>query len=189
MRRAVFLDRDGTIARDVHYCRCLDDFVLLPGVPQAIGLLNEHGFKVVVITNQSGIARGYLTEETLHLIHLKMRDELQKHGASVDAIYFCPHHPDDNCECRKPRPTLIFKAAKDLDIDLRLSYMVGDDIKDVEAGRSAGCRTVWIAQDPSQAEGLPHHQLPDHVADSLHEATSWVARDAESRSVQHRASI
>ena len=187
-RRAVFLDRDGTIARDVHYCRCVEDFVLLPGAPQAIRALNDRGLKAVVITNQSGIARGYFTEETLRLIHLKMRNELQQHGASVDAIYFCPHHPDDNCQCRKPKPALILKAAEELDIALGLSYMIGDDLKDVEAGRSAGCRTIWIASDSSRAAGLPDHQLPDHVADSLYAATIWLLRDAEPGTVQRQAS-
>lgn len=92
--RAIFLDRDGTIARDVHYCRRVEDFELLPTVPQAIKLLNANGFKMVVITNQSGIARGgYFTEETLAQIHKKMEEELAEYGAHVDAIYYCPHYP------------------------------------------------------------------------------------------------
>ena len=95
--KAVFLDRDGTIAEDVPYCRRVEDFKLLENTPQGIKLLNEHGFKVVVITNQSGIARGYFTEEMLSQIHDKMRRELAKSGARVDAVYYCPHHPDDDC--------------------------------------------------------------------------------------------
>jgi D,D-heptose 1,7-bisphosphate phosphatase len=124
MNKAVFLDRDGTIARDVHYCRRVEDFELLPTVPEAIKLLNTNGFKVVVVTNQSGIARGYFTEQTLEQIHQKMKDELANHNAWVDAIYYCPHHPDDGCDCRKPGTALFLKAARELDIDLARSYVV-----------------------------------------------------------------
>jgi histidinol-phosphate phosphatase family protein len=181
LRRAVFLDRDGTVAKDVHYCRHVDDFVLLPGVPQAIRLLNESGFKAIVVTNQSGVGRGYFTEETLSHIHQKMTEELGKHGARVDAIYHCPHHPDDDCACRKPKPALLLKAAQDMDIRLDLSYMIGDDPKDVEAGRSAGCRTVWLTPHSSLGQALPQHQSPDHTAESLYEATTWLIQDARSR--------
>jgi histidinol-phosphate phosphatase family protein len=182
-KRAVFLDRDGTICRDVHYCSRAEDFEILPGVPQAIRLLNEHGFKVVVVTNQSGIARGYFTEQTLSLIHHKMKQELQEHGAFVDAVYFCPHHPDDNCECRKPKAWLLLRAAKDIGIDLGLSYMIGDNAKDVEAGKTAGCKTVWIAVGPGNRKGKPQHESPEHIASSLYRAVEWVLHDAQSKVV------
>ena len=178
--RAVFLDRDGTIASDIPYCRRIEDFKILPGVPSAIGLLNRQGFRVVVITNQSGIARGYYTEETLTLIHNKMRGELREAGASIDAIYVCPHHPDERCECRKPKPTLIMKAADDLGILLEHSYMVGDDAKDIQAGRAAGCRTIWLTADPTfqrQVSGPPS----DHIAANLSEAVEWLLSDAVRR--------
>lgn len=183
MRRAVFLDRDGTISRDVNYCRRAEDFEILPGVPQAIRLLNDHGFKVVVITNQSGIARGYFTEETLSLIHHKMKEELQEHGAFLDAIYFCPHHPDDHCECRKPKASLLLRAAQDIGIDLGLSYMIGDDPKDVQAGNAAGCKTVWIDVELTYMNGKPQHESPDHIASSLYRAVEWVLQDAQSNLV------
>ncbi len=141
MPKAVFLDRDGTIARDVPYCSRPEDFELLPGAAEGIKLLNEHGFKVVVVTNQSGIARGYFTEGMLARIHDKMQKELAKHGAHVDAIYYCPHHPDDNCDCRKPKPKMLFQAAIDLDIELGESYVIGDGEMDVELARQAGCKT------------------------------------------------
>lgn len=181
VRRAVFLDRDGTIAKNVHYCSSVDDFVLLPGAAQAIGLLNQGGFTAVVITNQSGIGRGYFTEETLSDIHRKMVEELAKYGARVDAIYHCPHHPDDNCLCRKPKPAMLLRAAQEMGITLGLSYMIGDHLNDVEAGRSAGCRTVWLSAPPHQERGLPQHQCPDHIAESLSEAATWLLRDALSR--------
>jgi histidinol-phosphate phosphatase family protein len=136
MRSAVFLDRDGTIARDVHYCRRLEDFELLPTVTEAIRLLNENGFKVVVVTNQSGIARGYFTERTLAQIHDKMEVELAEYGAWVDAIYYCPHHPDEGCSCRKPGTALFHKAAREQGIDLESSYVVGDMQMDIDAGKA-----------------------------------------------------
>jgi D-glycero-D-manno-heptose 1,7-bisphosphate phosphatase len=185
--RAVFLDRDGTIARDVHYCRDPRDFEVLPRVPAAIRTLNEHGYKVVVITNQSGIARGYFTLETLSLIHEKMAAELARDNAFVDAIYLCPHHPDEECVCRKPKPALLLQAARDIGIALDRSYMIGDDIKDVQAGNAAGCRTVWlrpVAVDCTDGradaadQGGRHSAASHHVAADLFEAVEWLLTDA-----------
>ena len=113
---------------------------MLPGVAEGIKLLNEHDFKVVVVTNQSGIARGYFTERMLAEIHNKMITQLAEHGAHVDAIYYCPHHPDDKCECRKPKPKMLFQAAIDLDINLSQSYVIGDSEMDVELAKRAGCK-------------------------------------------------
>jgi histidinol phosphatase-like enzyme len=106
----------------------------------------------------------------------------------VDAIYFCPHHPDDDCACRKPKPALLLKAAQDMDIALGLSYMIGDDPKDVETGRSAGCRTVWLTPHSSLEQAFLQHQSPDHTAESLYEATTWLLQDAQSRPVQEMRS-
>lgn len=172
MNKAVFLDRDGTIARDVHYCRQVEDFELLPGVPEAIRMLNENGFKVVVITNQSGIARGYFTEDTLAQIHQKMKDELAKHGAWVDAIYYCPHHPDDNCECRKPKTALFHKAAKDYNIDLKASHAVGDMAIDIEAGKALGLRTALVTTGPSRGSNVINP--PAYTAVNLLEAVQRI---------------
>ena len=177
LHRAVFLDRDGTIAEDVHYCRRLEDFHILPRVPAAIKLLNQEGYKVVVITNQSGIARSYFTEETLARIHDRMKSDLQRDGASIDAIYVCPHHPDEGCECRKPKPLLLLRAAREIGITLDRSYMVGDDPKDVQAGRAAGCRTVWLTAVPAQ-QGHGPSPLSHHVAPDLFEAVEWLLKDA-----------
>ncbi len=180
LHKAAFLDRDGTIAEDVHYCSRVEDFHILPRVATAIRLLNQHGYKVVVITNQSGIARGYFTADTLSSIHLKMEEELKRDSAHIDAIYVCPHHPDDGCECRKPKPALLLKAARDISIALGQSYMVGDDIKDVQAGRAAGCRTVWLNPDPSQQ--IQDARLSStHVAIDLYEAVEWLLQDAQTQ--------
>jgi histidinol-phosphate phosphatase family protein len=175
--RAVFLDRDGTIARDVHYCRRPEDFEILPTVPDAIRLLNENGFKVVVITNQSGVARGYFTEETLAQIHDKMRRELARYGASVDAVYYCPHHPDDRCECRKPKTALFQRAAEEHDIDFDVSYVVGDMQMDVAAGKALGCHTILVTTGPGKGEDIV--DPPDYVADSLLQAAHWITKQAK----------
>jgi D,D-heptose 1,7-bisphosphate phosphatase len=138
--KAVFIDRDDTINRDVPYCSRPEDFELLPGVGQGIKLLKDNGYKIVVITNQSGIARGYFTRETLDKIHDKMHHDLAEFDASVDAIYYCPHHPDEGCDCRKPEPKMVLNATKDLDIDIAQSYVIGDSDKDIEMGKRAGCK-------------------------------------------------
>jgi D,D-heptose 1,7-bisphosphate phosphatase len=182
MNRAVFLDRDGTIARDVHYCRRVEDFELLPTVPQAIRLLNENGFKVVVITNQSGLARGYFTEETLEQIHQKMKSELAKHNAWVDAIYYCPHHPDDGCDCRKPKTALFLRAAAELDIDFSRSYVVGDMQMDIDAGKALGCRTILVSNDPlcpipNPQSPVPKSESPNHIADNLLRVAERIVSD------------
>lgn len=168
--RAVFIDRDGTMARDVSYCCRPEDFDLFPATAKAIKLLSEHGFKVIVITNQSGVARGYFSEETLAEIHRKMETELAKEGIRVDGIYYCPHHPDDNCQCRKPKPGLVLQAAEDHDIDLERSFVIGDMPLDVAMGKAVHCRTVLIAITEDQCSG----PSPDHVASDLYEAARWV---------------
>lgn len=172
--RAVFLDRDGTIAKDAHYCCSIEDFEILPNVPQAIKLLNQHGFKIVVVTNQSGVGRGYFTEDTLIQIHEYMRRELAKHGAYVDAAYYCVHHPDDGCDCRKPKPGLLLKAAEELEIDLSQSFMVGDAERDIRAGKAAGCRTALIACDNGNSAVIS----PDFKSPDLLHAAQWVVREA-----------
>lgn len=170
--KAVFLDRDGTMAKDVYYCSRPEDFQLFPNTPKAVKLLNEHDFKVIVITNQSGIARGYFTRETLAKIHRKMKKELAKEGAWVDAIYHCPHHPDDNCNCRKPKPKLVLQAAKDFDIDLRCSFVVGDLQMDVELGSAVGCQTVLVGTAALANDGTK----PDTVVLNILEAARAILR-------------
>jgi len=180
--RAVFLDRDGTMAEDVHYCSRPEDFRLFPDTPKAIKLLNQHGFKVIIITNQSGIARGYFTEETLADIHRKMKDELAREGAHIDAIYYCPHHPDDNCDCRKPKPKLILQAAKEHQIDLKRSFVIGDLQMDVDLGRAVGCKTLLISRPSSPAnEGIK----ADAVAPDLWQAARIILKWCNIPQYQH----
>jgi D,D-heptose 1,7-bisphosphate phosphatase len=175
MNKAVFLDRDGTMAEDVHYCSRSDDFKLFPSTGQAIKQFKDMGFVVIVITNQSGIARGYFTEDTLAEIHSKMMRELAQDGVQLDAIYYCPHHPDANCECRKPKPKLILRAAKDFDLDLACSYMIGDLQSDIALGKAAGCKTLLISKQESEAPKDWIDQ-PDAIVPDLLEAVKIVRR-------------
>lgn len=150
-QKAVFLDRDGTINKYVGFLTKLEQFELLPGAAEAIKKINKSGYLAIIVTNQPVIARGECTWDELKEIHDKMETELGKEGAFVDAIYICPHHPDKgfdgelpeykfDCECRKPKPGLLFQAAKDFNIDLSQSIMIGDSERDIEAGKSAGCQ-------------------------------------------------
>ena len=143
-RRCVFIDRDDTIAKDVPYCDSPDKFHLFPGIPEQIKRLNDAGFLVVMITNQSGIGRGYFTEETLKAIHDRMNREIEAAGGHIDAIYYCPHRPDENCACRKPKTLMGERAAKDLGIDLSKSFMVGDSEADMGFGSALGCMIVRV---------------------------------------------
>jgi D-glycero-D-manno-heptose 1,7-bisphosphate phosphatase len=161
-QRAVFLDRDGTINTMAGFVTRPEEFVLLPGAAEAIRRINEGGFLAIVITNQPVIARGQCSLEDLETIHQKMESDLGKSGAYLDDLFFCPHHPDKgfpgerpeykiDCECRKPKPGMILAAAKKYHIDLAASWMVGDALRDIEAGKAAGCRTVFLTGDPEKA--------------------------------------
>lgn len=172
LRRAVFLDRDGTIAEDVSYCRRPEDFRVFARAAEAVAMLNEAGLAVVVVTNQSGLARGYFTEEALAQIHQKMKGELARYGAWVDAVYYCPHHPDDGCGCRKPATDLFQRAAEELGLALAGSYVVGDCEMDVRAGQTLGCQTVLVETGP--APWTPDGASPDHRALTLYEAAQWI---------------
>ncbi|GAA3080027.1 hypothetical protein GCM10020000_77330 [Streptomyces olivoverticillatus] len=150
-RPAVFLDRDGTVTEPRHYPSRPADLVLQPGVGPALRRLQDQGRRLVLVTNQSGLARGLFSLRTLDAMHRHLRAMLQAHGVRLDGIYVCPHHPDGTvdglsfrCACRKPEPGLLLGAAEELDIDLAASWMVGDFRSDVEAGRLAGCRTAWV---------------------------------------------
>ena len=154
-QRAIFLDRDGTINQTAGFIQRPEDFMLIDGAADAIKAINRAGYLAIVITNQPVIARGEVSLETLHMIHDKMETELGKEGAYLDALYYCPHHPDKgyegelleykiDCECRKPKPGMIRAAAKKYNIDIRESWMIGDSWRDVEAGEAAGCKTAFL---------------------------------------------
>lgn len=174
--KAVFVDRDDTINRDVPYCRRPEDFKLLLTVGAGIALLNREGFKVVVITNQSGIGRGYFTEEALAKIHEKMAADLADCGAHIDAVYYCPHHPDENCECRKPKPKLALQAIKDLKIDPGQSFVIGDRLMDVELARNIGSKSVMVPSAPGKKELQDCGVSPDYVCPDFESAVRWIIK-------------
>jgi D-glycero-D-manno-heptose 1,7-bisphosphate phosphatase len=140
--RALFMDRDGTVMVDVGYPRRPDDVELLPDAPSTLARLHDLGFKLVVVSNQSGVGRGLVTEEEAEAVHERFVDALRANGVELDGAYYCPHAPDEECSCRKPSPELLQRAARELGLDLPASFMVGDRDSDLEAGRRAGCRTI-----------------------------------------------
>lgn len=174
LRPAVFLDRDGTINVEVNYLGDPAGFQLLPGVTAAIRRLNQAGLPVIVVTNQSGIGRGYYSLDAMTAVHQRMAAELAAAGAHVDALYFCPHRPEDGCSCRKPAPGLLIHAAAELDIDLARSVMIGDKFSDLMAGQAVGCCTVLVLTGHGANEwALGDHLEPDHVAADLFSAVAW----------------
>lgn len=159
-QKAIFLDRDGTINKHIGFLRKPEELELLPGAAEAIKRINESGYLAIVVTNQPVIARGEVTVEELQVIHNKLETELGRQGAYIDGLYYCPHHPDKgfegevrelkiDCDCRKPKPGLILRAAEDFNIDLRYSWMIGDGANDIGCGKNAGCRTALLGTDES----------------------------------------
>lgn len=191
MRRAIFLDRDGTInamAYDpdhglVDSPATPDEFHLLPGAGAAIKRINEAGFLVVVVSNQPGIAKGRFTLSHLDAVTRKMHHELARSGARVDGVFYCLHHPEAvrdefriDCPCRKPKPGLLLQGARSLDIDLKHSYLIGDGINDVEAGAAAGCRTAWLGRRRCDVCEVMagNGAVPDYSAATLREAVDII---------------
>jgi len=144
-RPCVILDRDGVLNKKTHQDRYLaqwSDFEWLPGAKDGLALLRQHGYRIVVVTNQPGIASGLISNSNLQLIHQRMRQSAVLEGGDIDAIYYCPHSRDENCECRKPKPGMLFQAQRELQLDLTRSYFIGDDEREVQAGEAAGCKTL-----------------------------------------------
>lgn len=154
MNKAVFLDRDGTINEEVHYLHDIHDLHFIEGVPQALAQLKRLGYKLVVISNQSGIGRGYFDTGAVDRLHEYMNMLLEQQGAAIDAFYYCPHIARDCCRCRKPLPGMIEQAAADLDIDLSQSYMVGDKETDVLTAINAGCRYALLLSGHTVSEDV-----------------------------------
>ena len=183
-RRALLLDRDGTICEDVGYLGSVDGLRLLPRSAEAIVSAAEAGFQCVLITNQGGIARGVLDEARLDEIHDRLRELLAAEGARLDGIYYCPHHPDgevtryrSSCECRKPRAGMLLRARDEMGIDLESSYLVGDHLRDIEAGNAVGATTVLVLTGHGRDQldrDDPAESPPTHVAADLHSAVEWI---------------
>jgi D-glycero-D-manno-heptose 1,7-bisphosphate phosphatase len=191
-RPAVFIDRDGTISEEVGYINHPSRFRVFPYAASAIKLLNDHGWLAVIITNQAGVARGYFSESMIETVHNNLKQELRDKGARVDAIYYCAHHPTvgeppyrQECDCRKPKPGLITRATKDLDIALEQSWMIGDRYADVELARNAGLRSALVLSGYGRGEWenqrlLWKHQ-PDLVAENLLEAVESIVGSGQSQ--------
>ena len=149
---AIFLDRDGVLNKErKDYVKNVNELDIISGIEIPLKLLKEKGYLLIVITNQSAINRGYTTHESVKKIHSKLNTYLEKFNVSIDKFYYCPHRPNENCYCRKPKPGLLLQAAKDFDIDLKNSWMIGDSLTDTEAAASVGCRTILIKKNQTLA--------------------------------------
>lgn len=180
--RGVFVDRDGTLIRDVGYLVRPQELEILPRVPEAIRVLREHGLKVVLVTNQSAIARGFLREDELREIHRELKRQLAASDALLDGIYYCPHHPTEGsapyrvaCECRKPGPALAERAARELGLDTTRSYVVGDQMGDMGLASRIGAKGILIQKNKA-GNGEQKAEADFPVAGDLWEAAQWIVR-------------
>jgi D-glycero-D-manno-heptose 1,7-bisphosphate phosphatase len=186
-RRAVFMDRDGTISEEIGYVNHPSRYRVFPYSAEAVRLLNEAGWLAVLVTNQAGVARGYFTEEMIGSVHNILRAEMERGGARLDAIYYCAHHPSVgqppyrvDCDCRKPKPGLIRRAAEELEIDLEQSWMVGDRYSDIELARNAGVSAAFVLSGYGRGEWefqrVDWTTEPDLVAEDLLEAVRKIIK-------------
>lgn len=183
MNIAVFLDRDGTINEDTGYIDSFDRFRLLPNVFKAIQKLNQNGLHVFVVTNQSGVARGYLSMDFLVSLHKRMVKEFENNGCKINGIYICPHHPDEGCVCRKPRPGMLLRAAKEHGVTLHKSYVIGDKLIDIKLAHSVGTKGMLVLTGYGSEElrslnkSGNQEDKPDHIAANLNEAVNWILEE------------
>ncbi|MCI0660622.1 MAG: HAD family hydrolase [Acidobacteria bacterium] len=187
--RAILIDRDGTINEDVGFITQLSQLRLYNFAGESIKLINEAGRHAIVITNQSGIARGLFNEDFLLRLHGRIESLLSRDGARIDAFYFCPHHPEfgeppyrQDCDCRKPKAGMIRQAARDFNLELKECYVIGDRYRDVEMAHTAGAHSLMVMTGYGRAEYMSEHdswpQQPEHVAENLLEAVKWILRES-----------
>ncbi len=180
-RRAVFLDRDGTISEEYGYANHISRFQMFPFAAAAIRRLNEAEIPVMVVTNQSGIARGYFGEELVASIHERMRYELAAGGAHVDGVYYCPHVRADGCSCRKPEVGMLEQAAREHNLQIEGSTVVGDRYSDVALGHAGGCRSIFVLTGYGRGDYQWHHaswpRQPDNIVENLAEAVDLILKD------------
>lgn len=170
MNKAVFLDRDGVITEDIGYVNKIEDFKLLPNAVEGLVLLKN--YRLFIVTNQSGIGRGYYKFEDFFNYNKRVLEELKKHNIKIEKTYFCPHNPEDNCECRKPKTKMIKDAARDFGIDLGKSFMIGDKKIDVEMGHNAGCKSILVLTGNGMKE--KENANADYAARDLIDAAKWI---------------
>ena len=191
---AIFLDRDGTLIEEIGYLQRLEDIQIYPEAFEAVEKINQSGAQAIVITNQSAIARGLTTQEDLEQLHRLISGAFRQKGARIDAYYYCPHHPTEGtgihtrtCDCRKPQPGLLLRAAQERQLDLDASHMIGDTRRDIEAGHRAGCQSLLVKtgygqeellllddEQASSSSSINPLQRPDHVSISILEAVNWI---------------
>ena len=179
LNKVVFLDRDGTINRDSpDYIKSREAFEFLPGSLEAIKNLTHHGFVIIVVTNQSAVPRKLISLEELEFVHNMMAQTVALNGGEIKDVFYCPHMPDDGCDCRKPEPGLIYQAREKYEIDLTAAVMVGDSAKDIECARNAGCGKAVLVESGLRddvSEELKSKQIiPDYVAEDLLVAAEWI---------------
>ena len=184
----VFLDRDGTLNYDPGYLKIAADLKLLAGVGPALARLKKVGAKLVVVTNQSGVGRGILTLKDLEAIHARLQGLLEQEDVALDAIYFCPHHPDDGCRCRKPNVGMVERAVSELQLDFRRFYLIGDHARDIQLAHRVGAKSILLTPAPVDAQSLEtlktKQAMPDAMAKSMAEAVDWILNDAVKKSLQ-----
>jgi len=187
-RRAVFLDRDGVInerAAPHCYVTSPEQVVILPYAAEGIRRLRAQGFLAIMVTNQAGVGRGIMQLAELEAVQVRVRDELGRGSAVLDAIYYCPHAPSDGCDCRKPKDGMLRRAASDLRVDLSQSFMVGDSLSDVQAGQRAGCATILVRCGGAPEDGGALVRAPDYIAADLREVADIVAEVGRAARHQH----
>ncbi|MBI2653420.1 HAD family hydrolase [Candidatus Woesearchaeota archaeon] len=173
MNKAVFLDRDGVITEDIGYVNKIEDFKLLPNAVEGLVLLKN--YRLFIVTNQSGIGRGYYKFEDFFNYNKRVLEELKKHNIKIEKTYFCPHNPEDNCECRKPKTRFLEDAKKEFNISLKKSFVIGDRKSDFEMGRNVGCKTIHVLTgNGSNAKNEVH---PDYFARDLLDAAKWIIKN------------
>ena len=178
--RAVFLDRDGTVNTEVDYLSSVKDLRLIKNAAKAIRILNQRQIKVIVVTNQSGISRGLFSIDDLDNVHNELKRRLRRKGAHIDAIYYCPHHPDDGCLCRKPKNGMFKLAAKDFDLKLNKCYIVGDKLTDIKAACNISAMGILVGTGYGKSEQNKLREadvMPGHIAENLYEAVKWIIKN------------
>jgi D-glycero-D-manno-heptose 1,7-bisphosphate phosphatase len=176
--RAVFLDRDGTIMEDCNYVGDVERVILIPSATAALKRLHDAGYRLFVITNQSGVGRGYFSREAVEQIHAHLNEHFAQSGVQFDRYYVCPHHPEDNCDCRKPKPKFLQEAAREFAVDLSRSFMIGDRPSDIQAGLNAGTKTVLVLTGAGRDTLANNEVKPHHVADDIGKAADWILSQA-----------
>ncbi|MDO9464331.1 MAG: D-glycero-beta-D-manno-heptose 1,7-bisphosphate 7-phosphatase [bacterium] len=178
--RAVFLDRDGTINTEVDYLKSVKDLRLIRDAAKAIRFLNQNKIKVIIVTNQSGIGRGLFSIDDLDNVHNELKRRLRRNGAYIDAIYYCPHHPDEECSCRKPKKGMFKLAAKDFDLKLNKCYIIGDKLTDIKVAHNISAMGILVRTGYGKLEQNKLRKagiVPAHIAENLYDAVKWIIRN------------